>query len=385
MSKAKPALRVGLMPAISANDDADRSQRQLIAAGREAAERLGRATGLTWNFEICDPLHLEGNESRAASDFLSEASHQLVEESLDLVVVVTGVTVVSEEGRAVAGAASPLTRTCIISTKKIGSASRGKHPGNDKGTRQQQDELTSLLLNLIGHCLGLPLQARRHLEADAAPASEGRLRRLAEQFAEREYHVSGWWAVSGLHAIIGAKHLGKVAKALWHNKAPLLPLKMPGLATAAVAPTFLLVFTAEFWDAGLGMGDSTAWLYALISILGATLYLSFVQNLFLPRKSAGVVTEHLAVANVVIFLTMFLAIVGLFLMVALLMLAIELWVFPPGLIGTWPTLQQPDVTLADKFRLAVFISTIGITTGALAGGLERRNVLQGLALFRSYV
>ena len=39
--------------------------------------------------------------------------------------------------------------------------------------------------------------------------------------------------------------------------------------------------------------------------------------------------------------------------------------------------------LADKVRLAAFISGIGVTTGALAGGLESRKLIQHLSLFDS--
>ena len=56
------------------------------------------------------------------------------------------------------------------------------------------------------------------------------------------------------------------------------------LATAAVAPALLLVFTAEIWDVGLSMSNRTAILYALLSIGAASLYLVQVQALFLPRK-----------------------------------------------------------------------------------------------------
>lgn len=88
----------------------------------------------------------------------------------------------------------------------------------------------------------------------------------------------------------------------------------------------------------------------------------------------------MAVANGVL-LSIFFACVGLFLAVAALMLFIQLYVFPEDLIRTWPTLGDPDVNLLDQLRLAAFISTLGVTTGALAGGFESRSVIQQLAFF----
>ncbi|WP_296720639.1 hypothetical protein [Erythrobacter sp.] len=90
-------------------------------------------------------------------------------------------------------------------------------------------------------------------------------------------------------------------------------------------------------------------------------------------------------ANLVIFLSLLLAIVGLFVMVAAPALAIELWVFPSDLISTWPTLSNEQAGIADLLKIAVFISTMGVTTGALAGGLQRRQVLRPMALLRTEV
>ena len=60
---------------------------------------------------------------------------------------------------------------------------------------------------------------------------------------------------------------------------------------------------------------------------------------------------------------------------------IELVVFPPNLMSNWPSLEDPAVGVVDLVRTAAFISTIGVLSGALAGGLESRTVVGHLALF----
>jgi hypothetical protein len=40
------------------------------------------------------------------------------------------------------------------------------------------------------------------------------------------------------------------------------------------------------------------------------------------------------------------------------------------------------VGLADLVRTAAFISTVGVVSGALAGGLENRTIVRHLTLFR---
>lgn len=189
-------------------------------------------------------------------------------------------------------------------------------------------------------------------------------------------------AVLRFHLTSAARNPGQVLRAVWRSRAPLLPLSLPGLATAAVAPALILVFTAEIWDVGLHMADAVATSFAAAAVLAATGFLVSVQNLFFPRKDRRRITEHIAVVNMTVFLTVLLAVVGLFVMVGALMLVVETCVFPPDLIAAWPTLEDPDVTLGDKVRLAAFMSTVGVLTGALAGGLESRNVIRHLALFR---
>ena len=64
------------------------------------------------------------------------------------------------------------------------------------------------------------------------------------------------------------------------------------------------------------------------------------------------------------------------------MFFLETYIFPEGLMKTWPTLiAQPEISWKDKLRLAAFISTVGVTTGALAGGMESKKVLRHLSLF----
>jgi hypothetical protein len=114
----------------------------------------------------------------------------------------------------------------------------------------------------------------------------------------------------------------------------------------------------------------------------AIYYLVRVQKLFLLIKEKRILTEHLAVANCVIYLSIFLACIGLSVIVGILMMIVEIYVFPEDLISTWPTLNKPEFNLVDKVRMTIFISTVGVTTGALAGGLENRTLLQHLALFK---
>jgi len=132
----------------------------------------------------------------------------------------------------------------------------------------------------------------------------------------------------------------------------------------------------------LNMDDATAALFAVASVLAAAGYLFFAQNLAFPRKRHRLVTEHTALVNVTVFLVLVLAMAGLFTLVWSVMLVIELVVFPPDLMSNWPSLEEPAVGFVDLVRTGAFISTIGVLSGALAGGLESRTFIAHLTLFR---
>lgn len=360
----------------------------------DVSAELERASAREWQFHFTEPLQLGSNERRHAGDFLGEASLRLVEGSFDLIIMLTDVALISRRDRIVFGLTSPLARTIVLSTHRLRKAERGQRLALDAPS--VRCNAAALLLHLIGQGLGArtdpapggamsPFQLEPGRTDTPNFGDSGEIRRLTSEFLEREHVVRGAMADLWLHICSAVRHPKLVLRALSRNRAPLLPIKMPALATAAVAPVFVLVFSAEFWDAGLGMTQRTAWIYAGISIFGAALFLCFAQRLFLPRKESHIVPEHLAVANVVIFLSMLLAVVGLFAMVAVLALTIELWVFPSDLISTWPTLGNQRVGFTDLLKIAVFISTVGVTTGALAGGLQRREVLRHMALFQTEV
>lgn len=389
MSDGPRAVEVGVLIAPTpAGDGIEPFAGQLIG---DVGAELEKASGRSWRFQPGETLKLETDDNHSGADFVGEASLRLAEGSFDLMIVITDAPLLSAQDRIVSGVASPLTRICVLSTRQLRKAARG--PDLPLDASAVRWNAATLLLNLIGRVLGARPDARdgamarfvidpaRGRAEPYVPRKE--IRSLSDRFVEREYRVTG--GVSSLWAHIRSiAHDPKLlVQGLIRNHAPFLALRLPGLAAAAIAPVFLLVFTAEFWDAGLGMTNATAIAYAVVSICAATLYLAFSQRLFLPRKDSPVIPRHLAVANVVIFLTILLGIVGLFAMLVLITLAIELWVFPQGLISTWPTLQDPEVTLLDKLRLAIFISTIGVTTGALAGGLQRRNIFRQLALFET--
>lgn len=386
-----PTIDAGVLVSHSPTADAERLGRFARDITEAIGGELEQSTDATWRFHLTERTRLPNDDARRPSNFLDEASLQMVEGPYDLVIVVTDVGLVSSRRSIVGGLASPASRVAILSIRKLLLSPRGQP------VRSLEDEAlyrnaATLLLHLIGHLLGLHhnrdaegVMAPFTFEEDRqspqyGPRSKAALRRAASHFPD-PVQEGGMLRRFLFHITSAVGHPLHIFKFLWQNRAPFLALSLPRLATAAVTPTLILVFTAETWDVGVNMTNGSACIFGILSVLGATCYLTTVLNLYFPRTEKRRITRHMALLNVIVFLTIFLAVLGLFVMVGLLMLFIELYIFPSGLITAWPSLENPVVSFWDKLRLAAFISIVGVLTGALAGGLESRAVIRHLTLF----
>jgi len=364
---------------------------QLVSDVKPALED---ATGMPWSFDITDASQLATDDARRPSDFLDDTSLRMVEGPYDLMLVITDVALATVRNRVDAGFTSSVARIAMISTRKLLTTGR-KQPIRSLNDESVSYNAATLFLQLVGKILGLSpgkrgqskimstfefVENRKSLPS-FTEAEKVKLQKKNEQMPERELRGGNGLESLMFHLLMSIAHPRQLLRPLLRNKAILLPLSLPKLVTAAVSPSFILLFTAEIWDVGMNMPNAVAILFAILSIMGASFYLVTIQSLFLPRKEKRILTEHLAVANTTIYLSIFLACIGLFLMVGLLMLFMELYVFPEDLIQTWPTLNKQAVDLTDLIRLAAFISTVGVTTGALAGGFESRAVIRQLSLF----
>jgi predicted Zn-dependent protease len=382
---------VGVLVAHAPGTDADDLRPFARRACEDAVDELAAATDVAWRWYLEESTRLADHGRRRPSEFLDRATQRMVEGPYDLVVVVTDVALVSSRERVVPGLASPLARVAVVSTHHLRDARRGdpRRPLDDPAVRWNA---ATLLVHLVGHLLGArhgdggvmapfafdpDRQSVPPFEADVARE----LHRVADEIPATEARPRGRLARLAFHIGSAARNPGRVLRALVDSRAPLLPLSLPKLSTAALGPTLVIVFSAESWDVGFHMGNATAALFAAVSVVFAALYLLFAQNLSFPRKRHRVVTEQTALVNVTVFLVLALAMVGLFVLVWTVMLVIELAVFPPNLMSNWPSLEDPTVGVVDLVRTGAFISTVGVLSGALAGGLESRAIVSHLALF----
>jgi hypothetical protein len=389
--EAPPEIDVGVLVAHSPGTAPEPLQSFAERMSRDGVDELAAATDAAWRVHCAEPDPLTDAAPRRPSEFLDEAALHMVKHPYDLVVVVTDVPLTTREERSVEGLASPLSRVVVVSTRRL-----IRRPGRE--TVQALDSAAvrwnaaTLLVHLFGHVFGADHSdggvmarfsfdpSRRSVPPFDADVTE-HLERIAARIPERDVS-RGRVRRLGFHALSLARNPLTVFSTLLQSRAPLLPFSLPRLSTAAVTPTIILVFSAEAWDVGLNLTNGVTALFAIGSIIAAAVHLLYVQRLSFPRERSQVITEHMALVNVTVFFILVVAMTGLFVLVGSIMLLIELAVFPPNLMTNWPSLEDPTVGLTDLIRVGGFISTLGVLSGALAGGIENRMALRHLALFR---
>lgn len=381
------------MAAYTPNGDPDTLVSFASRIAEDVVEELTAAMDVPWRFYAEEPTRLADSGTRRPSEFLDQAIHRMVEGPYDLIIIVTDAPLISSRERLVPGLASPLGRTVVLSTDIMRRGVRDK-PSVSLESETMRVNAATLVLHLIGHVLGA-----RHRDADGGVMerytfevdreqipeftanAKRHLHQIAHTTPQEETPSRGFLRRVAFYLASAAKNPRQLFRAVIHSRAPLLPLSLPKLTTAAVAPTLIIVFSAEAWDVGFHMSNSTAVLFSGASIIAAAVYLLFAQNLWFPRQRHRRITEHTALVNVAVFCIMLLAMAGLFVFVGAIILLIELVVFPPNLMSSWPSLEDPIVGTVDLIRTGAFITTIGVLSGALAGGLESRTIIRHLTLF----
>jgi len=381
---------VGVLVAHSPDGDIDALGTFAEQVVRDATDELAAATDVIWHVHTAKPDSLSDRTARRPSEFLDEAARHMVEQPFDLVIVVTDVAVTSRSDRSVPGLASPVSRIAVVSTRRL-LRPFGRDSVRTLDSPEVRWNAATLVAHLIGHVLGAshgdggvmePFSydsERRNVPAFDADV-QNHLHRIAEHVPE-ESVSRGRVRALAFHVMSLLRNAGTVASTVLRSGALLIPFSLPRLSTAAVTPTLILVFSAEAWDVGLNLSNTVALLFAAGSIVAAAVHLLYVQRLSFPRERSQVITEHMALVNVTVFFILVLAMTGLFALVGTIMLLIEFAVFPPNLMTNWPSLEDPSVGLVDLVRTGVFISTLGVLSGALAGGIENRMALRHLALF----
>ena len=391
------AINIGVLLAHSPQADEQKMRQFIDHLTAKATAHLETAAKIKCEFHHEISVQLKDDTARYASDFLDRTNLRMVHGPYDVMIVITDAAIKSSRHKTVPALTSQVSRIIVLSTQSLLHSPRGADVRNLTQNRVILNAVV-LLLHQFGHLFELSHSTNRDAimsfykfneELKTVPEftklEQQKIQKQAQLLPDQILFEGGFLKEFIFHLKSAFKHPKNVFIPLWRNHAPLIPLSLSRLSTAAVAPSLILVFSAESWDVAYHMTNRVTYLAAIVSVMVSAIYLMFSLNLQFPRVNNTSLTEHGAVINVSMFLTLLFAMAGLFGIILITILLIEYFVFPPDLMSQWPSLDNPDFNLVDKLRLATFISMLGVLTGALAGGLESRNVIREFALFRRKV
>ena len=150
-----------------------------------------------------------------------------------------------------------------------------------------------------------------------------------------------------------------------------LPFRMGRLTAAAAASVLMLLLGAEAWEIGVSFSVVSLLVGALGSIVIATLFIFFGQNLGEISREFGW-REQLARTRLVLFNTLLGGMAALWL-VLFLVAYLAVWLVPPGVPAGWLGLTLDAYLMV---RHAAFIATLGVLAAALGGNLEDEDELK---------
>lgn len=223
--------------------------------------------------------------------------------------------------------------------------------------------------------------ASRSASPSFGPRVKRELRGAVDRIPERELPSHGWVDKLRIHLAVASRHPRDVIGPALRSWAPMLPLSVTDITAAAVTPTFVMLFTDEFWWIRRHLEAVHVWSAALVAIPVSAWLVLLSQRLFFPHHEKRLVTEHVALGNVAILLAMTLMTLGLFVLVTLLVLLVEVWLFPERYIAEWFADRGFEVGWIGYLHIAMVVSTLGTLTGALGGSLHGRGIIRKLALF----
>ncbi|MCG8348905.1 MAG: hypothetical protein MI924_14125 [Chloroflexales bacterium] len=238
------------------------------------------------------------------------------------------------------------------------------------------DRLAALALYMLGHLWGL-----KHDESGPMAPPESMDILHLQPFSPQQYHAiekrltevadarleeqRGRWGVIGFYMrTLGADPRGIVTD-IWGYAPWLLPFRMARFTATAAVSVFLLLLGSEPWEIGVNFEPSALAVGFVAAVLSATIFIFYGQNLgHIARASTR--SEQLARTHIVLFLSLLIGVISLWLILFLISY-IAATIVPQQVPASW--IGRP-IDFIGRGRFAAFLATLGVAASALGGNLE---------------
>lgn len=273
------------------------------------------------------------------------------------------------------GVPSSALETAVLSSARLGTA------------EVLPQRVAALALHLLGHVWGLeheddspmcpPEQCetlrlqpfhehqRIQVEKRLVEVADARIEEESPETGRFAFYWRSFWAdPSGILLDI------------WGYAPWRMPFRMGRLTAAALVSILFLLLGAEAWEVGVHIAPSQLAIGAAITILTATLFLFWGQNLGEISRNLGW-REQLARTRIVVFITLLIGLTSLWLVLFILSYLAAAFV-PQNVPANWLGEALGAGALS---RYAAFMATLGVLAGALGGNLEEEDVVKAELFF----
>lgn len=254
------------------------------------------------------------------------------------------------------------------------------------GSDNLDERVAALAQHLLGHLFTLerrgegpmgPLEPEAlKLETFPDDQAETVVDVLQDVTDMRLEEISSGWNSLSFYLRSFSSDPWNILKSIWGYRPWRIPLFLGRLTAAVVASLLFLLLTAESWEAGAQM--RTLWLVvgSVTTILMASLFVFFGQNLNRVGRGHGW-SEQLARSQLVIFGTLLTGMICLWAIMFGSLYGLSL-ALPADVVAGWAGFEAATLP---RVRYVAFMALIGMLAAALGGNLEEENTIKALFFF----
>lgn len=319
-------------------------------------------------------------------DFLQMALAEHVARRFNFLLLVTEVDLSATGKPYVLALSSQLTNVGLLSTKRLAPEAQDAAERD----RVAAHRLAALAMHVLGHILGLrhdpdPRNVMFDLESaedldrmtEATPGQVAAMRRALPREAREEVASEHRWRFA-LRKIW--ENRGSIGRAVARANPLGLVLRLPAMIAAAFSVVIVLFFSPEIWDVASTVESYQLVVFAVLSLVAATvvLYRTFAIGAISTR--GGATTESSVVTEAATALSLLATLAVLYVVVFALAFLGAVTIFPARLMETWPTVD-PAVRTLDHAKLGLFLAAMGTLTGSLGGRAEGKDLIRHVLFF----
>jgi hypothetical protein len=270
---------------------------------------------------------------------------------------------------------SRVLQSAVISTSRLDPKAWDAHSDDDERVQTMTKHLVRLMMHAITHWNGLQQTAlhdnseaigfdanqRHQLETNLRELADSRLEEDTPSIEPLTFTCRALW-----------RNRRDLARAIWEARPWQFPLRLSRLTTAAASAVLLMLMTAEAWDLGMNQTHHMTVSIAAVVTIATTIYVLKRQRLLVHRPGHSL-TEQIVLTNAatscIVLSGMATTFVCLFLGAFLLSMAL----FTDAVASAWAAAVPGSIRLTHYISLAGFISSLGITVGALGASFEQHH------------